>query len=61
MPTPMYMQLECTNLRVQTPEVGPSQACEALSLVLLADSRFQALTIALHLTEGHRSPGVSKR
>lgn len=57
----MYMQLECTNLRVQTPEVGPSQACEALSLVLLADSRFQALTIALHLTEGHRSPGVSKR
>lgn len=42
----MYMQLERTNLGVQTPGGGgASQACEALSLVLLADSRFQALTL----------------
>lgn len=44
----MYMQFECANLGVQTPGAGPSQACEALSLVLLADSRLHAFAIALH-------------
>lgn len=41
----MYMQLECTILEFKLLVRGPSQACEALSLVLLADSRFQALTL----------------